>query len=257
MDDKRLPRSAGVFGIFSLVMASTLLTGCMSIHTAASAGNVGEVRKQLAWGVNPNTRTFWYLDTPLIVGAAYGRTEVVKLLLDKGADVNMGNEGSETPLHYAARHGYTTVMNILLEHGADVSQAGTGCGTPLQWAARNGQIKAAELLLAYDADINQNEGAALHDALSNRQAAMVRLLLDKGADVNIRGKGGCPPLHGTLEDEDPEKNEARRKIRSILQAHGADPTITCDRHNPTIRADAHGQAVRKGFLSRLLTEGIE
>jgi ankyrin repeat protein len=138
-----------------LILLSTLFAGCMSIHTAAQAGNLGEVKKQLAWGVNPNSRTFWYLDTPLIVAAAYGRTEVVKLLLDKGADVNMGNEGSETALHYAARHGHTEVMKILLEHGADVSEAGTGCGTPLQWATQNGQVKAAELLLAHGADINQ------------------------------------------------------------------------------------------------------
>lgn len=221
MNDKRLPRSAGVFAILSLVMASTLLTGCMSIHTAASAGNVGEVRKQLAWGVSPNTRTFWYLDTPLIVAAAYGRTEVVRLLLDKGADVNMGNEGSETPLHYAARHGHTTVMNILLEHGADVSQAGTGCGTPLQWAARNGQIKGAELLLAYDADIDQNEGAALRDAVGNQHAGMVRFLLEKGADVNAGGVYGCTALHTTADRDDVE-------IARLLLAHGADPRLECE-----------------------------
>ena len=47
--------------VFLLVLLMVPFTGCMSIHTAASAGNVAEVKKQLAWGVNPNKRTFWYL----------------------------------------------------------------------------------------------------------------------------------------------------------------------------------------------------
>ena len=137
-----------------LVFVTAPFTGCMDIQTAARAGNVGEVTRQLDWGVNPNARNYFYQTAPLHDAAAFGRTRIVELLLDKGADVNVRNEGGETPLHYAARHGHTKVVEILLEHGANVSEKGTGCGTPLQWAAGNGQIKTAQLLLAAGADPN-------------------------------------------------------------------------------------------------------
>lgn len=141
--------------ISSLMLVMVLFNSCMSIQTAARHENLGEVKKQLAWGVNPNSRTFWYRNSPLHEAAAYGHLKIVELLLEKGADVNIRNEGGETPLHYAAHNGHTQMMKILLKNGADVSQRGTGCGTPLQWASKTGQIKAAKLILAYDADINQ------------------------------------------------------------------------------------------------------
>ena len=126
MNNKLFTYSTHTIGLSLLILTSTVLTGCMSIHTAARMGNLGEVKKQLTWGVNPNKRTFWYLNTPLHGAAAYGRIRVVKLLLAKGADVNKGNEGGERPLHYAARHGHIKVMKILLENGANVSEKGTG-----------------------------------------------------------------------------------------------------------------------------------
>lgn len=220
MNNKLFTNSARIISVSLLVSVSTVLTGCMSIHTAARNGNLTEVKKQLAWGVNPNTRTFWYLNTPLHGAASYGRIKVVKLLLAKGTDVNKGNEGGERPLHYAARHGHTKVMKILLENGAKVSEKGTGCGTPLRWAAENGQIEAAELLLAYGADIDQENGSALRVALENRQLEMVKFLISKGADVNARS-ATCTALYSAYRGGYVE-------IARILLEHGADPALECN-----------------------------
>jgi ankyrin repeat protein len=206
-----------------LILASTLLAGCMSIHTAARGGNLAEVKRQLAWGANPNSKTFWYKDTPLIVAASYGHAEVVKLLLDKGAHVNMGNEGSETALHYAARHGHTKVMRILLEHGADPRLKGTGCGTPMQWAVRGEQRQSVNTLLDYGVSINQ-EGTDGQTALStavSRYPDMVSFLISLGADVNARAEDGCTPLHKAYWAED-------KPIARLLLQQGADPTIQCN-----------------------------
>ena len=219
--NKQFLLSAHTICISFLTPALILSTGCMSIHTAARAGNLAEVKRQLTWGVNPNSRTFWYLDTPLHMAAAYGNVRVVELLIEKGADVTQDNEGGETPLHYASKHGHTKVMKILLEHGADVSYKGTGCGTPLQWAARNGQIKAAELLLAHGAYINQqgtSDRTALIDAASYGHVDMVRLLLSRGATVNIRASYDYTALHAAASSNNLE-------IGRILIEHGADPTI--------------------------------
>lgn len=219
-----------------LILSLMQIAGCMSIHTAAEQGNVSAVRSQLAWGENPDARTLLSRDTPLIKAAANGHIEVVKLLLEQGADVNRHNEGGETPLHYAARNGHVEVMEILLDHGADVTAKGTGCGTPLQWAARSGQIKAAELLLAHDADVNQkgtDEHTALTDAVRNGHVDMVKFLLSRGAEVNTRASYGCTPLYEAYRANNIE-------IGRILLEHGADPDLECN-----------GRPVPEGFLRSL------
>ncbi|MBW8039124.1 MAG: hypothetical protein FVQ85_03900 [Planctomycetes bacterium] len=227
--NKLFTNSTRTISISLLVLVSTVLAGCMSIHTAARAGNLGEVKRQLAWGVNPNTRTFWYLNTPLHGASAYGRIRVVKLLLAKGADVNKGNEGSKRPLHYAARHGHTKVMKILLEHGAKVTAKDKsgwitpGWKTPLKSAAGNGQIEAAKLLLAYGADINEPSGGTrdtpLYSAVFYNQIEMVIFLLANGANVNIKSQG-CTALHLSYQKKYEE-------IARVLLEHGADPNIEC------------------------------
>ena len=178
-------------GILFLILISILFTGCMSIHTAASKGNMPVVKSRLAWGTSPNKRTFWYYDTPLHSASAYGRTKVVKYLVDKGADVSAGNEVSETPLHYAALHGHTQVVEILLDNGAEINQRGA------------------------------NSQTALMDAVSNGQADMVKFLLLHGADVNARGMYGCTPLHIAAFRNDVETGR-------ILLKHGANPNFKCN-----------------------------
>ncbi len=230
--DKRtsFTASAQTFSFVLLIAGSLLITGCMSLHTAARAGNVSEVKKQLASGVNPNSGTFpWNLrhslfanNKPLHFAAADGHIEVVRLLLEDGAHVSATNEGGETPLHYAANHGHIEVVKVLLDNGADVSAKGTGCGTPLQWAARNGQIKAAELLLARGADVNQRGGGgrtALHDAVTHEHIDMVELLLSGGAAVNARATGGRTALHVAAYN-------CKVEIGRILLERGADPMLT-------------------------------
>jgi ankyrin repeat protein len=224
--DGRKSFSAGVrvFSFILLAASSMLVTGCMSIHTAAEAGNVGCVRRWLALGVSPNSDFCWYANTPLIKASAYGRIRVVKLLLEKGADVNKHNEGGETPLHYAARHGHVKVMEILLDHGADPTKKGTGCGTPMQWAGRGGQIGAIKVLMRYGVSINQRgsgDGTALHEAVKHDHPDAVRFLLENGADVDARLEYGCTPFYLA------STGKGNIEIGRILLEYGADPTAKC------------------------------
>ena len=85
------------------------------LSAAIDSGNLEMVRVLLELGANPNTREdFGY---PIIYGAAQeGNTEVVRLLVDAGADV----EGSDT-LWTAIDHGHTDVVRLLVEARADVN----------------------------------------------------------------------------------------------------------------------------------------
>ncbi|KAI9765621.1 MAG: hypothetical protein M1839_005415 [Geoglossum umbratile] len=122
--------------------------------------------------------------TPLHEAAWGGHTEVVKLLIEKGADINIGSsyKAPHTPLHTAAEEGHYKVVELLLHKGADVN-AGAPRHTPLHKAAAKGRSAVANLLLENGADINAGAPrfTPLGKALERGQFAVVGLLLGRGA----------------------------------------------------------------------------
>lgn len=75
--------------------------------------------------------------------------EKTKLLLDHGADINaIDGEYSSTPLGYAARWGRSEIVELLLERGADPNKAGADWATPLAWAKKKGHIEIESKLIA-------------------------------------------------------------------------------------------------------------
>ena len=139
----------------------------------------------------------YYGMTPLQWAARQGHADVVRLLLEKGANVNAQRlQGhGETPLYQAASNGHADVVGLLLQKGANVNALGSA---PLYGAASNGHADVARLLLQKGANVNaqdQGGGAPLYGAASNGNADVVRLLLEKGANVNAQRQDGWTPLH--------------------------------------------------------------
>ena len=226
MSEKKLySASVRILSLVLLVLGLLQTTGCTSIHAAARAGQVDEVKRWLALGLSPNNN--WNMpsgNTPLHEAAAYGHVGIVKLLLENGADVNRHNEGGVTPLHYAARHGHVNAMSMLLDHGADPDKKGTGCGTPMQWAGRGGQIRAIKVLMSYGVSINQRGSediTALHEAVRHDHLDAVKFLLANGADANAWSDSLCSPIYQA------SLGKWNIEIGRILLEHGADPTVEC------------------------------
>jgi uncharacterized protein len=92
--------------------------------------------------------------TALHLAAFFGRPEVARLLLDRGADPNLWATGGlhVQPLHSAVAGGHEAVAQLLIESGADVAAAQDGGYTPLMGAAQNGLAATVTLLLARGAD---------------------------------------------------------------------------------------------------------
>ncbi|MBA3771283.1 MAG: ankyrin repeat domain-containing protein [Ramlibacter sp.] len=88
-------------------------------------------------------------ESPLMMAALKGHLELVRKLIDRGADVN---KTGWTPLHYAATNGHMPVIDLLLENHAYIDAESPNGTTPLMMAAHYGTPAAVKLLLDAGAD---------------------------------------------------------------------------------------------------------
>ena len=133
--------------------------------------------------------------SPFMRAIMSGDVETVEALLDCGAHPNVPAQGiaSFTPLTWAINMGQTEIVRLLVQRGADVNAVGRHGETPLRSAAMKGNVEAARILLEAGADPNQTSGeitmTALGFATMMAGTDMVRLLLEHGAEPNSL-KGG-------------------------------------------------------------------
>jgi ankyrin repeat protein len=133
------------------------------------------------------------LNAPLHIAVQKAFRTGVSLLLDAGALVDIQNLSGATPLHAAVERGDRQTVDLLLKRGADASiklQDGT---TILDLAVRRGYENITGLLLDGGAAMDQTSTkfcrTPLNVAVGCNKAAIVRLLLDRGADINLPNKG--------------------------------------------------------------------
>lgn len=92
---------------------------------------------------------------PLWMASSHGHSDIVKLLLEAGADVNVTNRNRMTALYMAVLGNHADVVEVLAAHQADVNMADRAVGyTPLYLASKRGQVEIAKLLLQAGADVN-------------------------------------------------------------------------------------------------------
>ena len=88
-------------------------------------------------------------ESPLMLAALNGQTEVARQLIERGADVN---KTGWTPLHYAATGGHTALIQLLLDQHAYIDAESPNGSTPVMMAAMYGTPSAVKLLLESGAD---------------------------------------------------------------------------------------------------------
>ncbi len=146
---------------------------------------------------------------PLKMAAIQNRLEFVKLLLEYGADPNAVDFFKSTALHSALEHNNTQMVRLLLEKGAKTGFLTNGKPLPnqnglseLTIATIKKNKEAVELLLAHGADPNQYNDQKFYpllEAISAKEPETAELLVRAGANVNIVLAHNYTALHGAIE----------------------------------------------------------
>ena len=122
--------------------------------------------------------------------------DVIALLQEDECNVNCKNINGATPLHFAVRAENETIIDILLEAGANPNTAENeeiGSNNPMHVAAERNLTKVMDKLIDLGGDITSSNirgYTTLHVAAINGKTNMVKLLVARGVDVNVRDKFG-------------------------------------------------------------------
>ena len=212
------------------------------IRTAAIAGVLCLTALTWVWAA---------IDAPVADAAMRQDTDAVRALLASGADVNAAQGDGMTGLHWAARLGATEIVRLLLDAGADRGMTTRlGDHTPLHVASRAGQPSTVSVLLDAGADPNARTttGATpLHFAATAGNVDTLTTLIDHGADPSAREPvwGQTPLMFAAAAD--------RGHALAVLLARGADPAVTgrvvdIAARNETDRADSRRRRERMAAL---------
>ncbi|MFP3032042.1 MAG: ankyrin repeat domain-containing protein, partial [Wolbachia sp.] len=187
----------------------------------SEAGEFDKVKLLLDRGANIEVQDkFGY--TPIFLATQSGKWSVVELLLDRGANIDAQDKEGRTPLHFAAQKNNLDMAQFLLNRGANIEVQDRRAWTPILYAAQSGKWGVVKLLINNGAKFNNEityQGTPLHFAVQEGNLDMVRFLLDEGADIESQDKDNKKPLHLAVE-------AGRLNVVKLLLDRGASVNIT-------------------------------
>lgn len=128
-------------------------------------------------------------NTAIHMAAKSNRLNIIKLLVENGADVNVSTSAGVTAIITAANRNYLNIVEYLVENGADTNLSTREGRTALIFAISGHNLEVVEYLVSVGADVNNvtNSGwTALMHAASSNYLNIVKCLVKYGADVNTK-----------------------------------------------------------------------
>jgi len=197
---------------------STVKGGRHLVHLAAENGNIELLEFLLNLGGSIDINIKDDKDYSAIhIAVLSGNLKFIKVLLEKGVNVNEMNYNGNTPLHIAAKKGKDEIIRFLIEHCIDPKNNENQ--TPLHLAVYKNNLQAVKILIENTADINaqdSHKSTPLHIEILSGNHEFIKVLLEKGANVNEKNCNGNTPLHIDVK-------KGKDEIIRFLIEHCIDP----------------------------------
>lgn len=190
--------------------------GFAPLHYACRKGTREIVRMLIEYGADVNVTSNEGI-TPLQLAVTTGSKEIIKMLVDAGADVNATDNSGKSVLIYGIKAGRTEAVRYLKELGADISCTDNEGRTAIDYANVTGLTQMVENVM--DANENKRDSygnTPLHQSCCNGHSEVVKLMLQKeSTDVNATNDIGETPLYIAVR-------ENNMYITELLIQAGAD-----------------------------------
>jgi len=185
----------GVADSNELVRTSSKREGSTALTAAASSGYTEVVRTLITLGADKDKKD-GYGYTPLHRAAESRHLDVVRILLEKGANQHLLDRSRRAPLHLAARGGVAAMVAELIKHGADVNGQTLMKFTVLHLSITHPNVVRLLIDKGANLDTPNYEGVTpLHLAIENKKVVTAQILADRGADVESADEDGLTPFH--------------------------------------------------------------
>eukprot|EP01100_Stratorugosa_tubuloviscum_P007756 TRINITY_DN319_c2_g2_i1.p1 TRINITY_DN319_c2_g2~~TRINITY_DN319_c2_g2_i1.p1 ORF type:complete len:535 (-),score=216.67 TRINITY_DN319_c2_g2_i1:90-1655(-) len=184
-----------------------------------------ETEKQPFFDSSIEKQDYQNLETLLFAAISKGNVQLVKQLIDLGANVNCENEDGYSSLLFAVSQEQPNIVNYLLQSNAQVNKTIKGGVYKSMTSLHIGCLKRSkeivEILLNANADPNklaQHDNSPLHIASRYAELNIIQLLLNKGAKINQRDENGLTPVMYA-------SSQGQIETLKLLIKNGADLTI--------------------------------
>ncbi|CAG9939809.1 unnamed protein product [Clonostachys rosea f. rosea IK726] len=218
--------------------------GARPIVVAAKSGSVEIVRALVETG-KVDLEAGGDMWTPLLVACQDGNHQMVKLLLEHGANIRNPRTQQAALTVAASRHqpgrqvtqkrergrtSYLETIRVLFQHGAQLEYKEANGKTALHTAALEGFCDVVDLLASLGAEVNTRDGHGntplISTSLKLGRADMTQLLLRIGADINAKNERGNSPLSMTRDTAEPVA------VAKVLLDNGAMITADVEGNTP-------------------------